>query len=210
MTSAGIRQRFLNFFKERDHNVLPSSSLIPFGDPTLLFTDPLTEGRAYQRQLLGLLGDDDPAEVQRETGARLRSVLLDAGPDLRRRPAPQEWSVLELLGHLADAEIVLAGRYRWVISQDQPALLGYDQDQWVARLRHNQGQPEELLAVFSGLREANLRLWVGTSAEDRARVALHAERGAESYDLMFRMLAGHDRFHLNQMRDTLRQLRATR
>ena len=38
MTSADIRQRFLNFFKERDHQVLPSSSLIPFGDPTLLFT----------------------------------------------------------------------------------------------------------------------------------------------------------------------------
>ncbi len=29
MTSADIRQRFLNFFKERDHKVLPSSSLIP-------------------------------------------------------------------------------------------------------------------------------------------------------------------------------------
>src|SRR5207253_10562873 len=40
MTSADIRQRFLNFFKERDHKVLPSSSLIPFGDPTLLFTSP--------------------------------------------------------------------------------------------------------------------------------------------------------------------------
>ena len=38
MTSAEIRQRFLNFFKERDHQVLPSSSLIPFDDPTLLFT----------------------------------------------------------------------------------------------------------------------------------------------------------------------------
>jgi len=36
--SAEIRQRFLNFFKERDHKVLASASLIPFGDPTLLFT----------------------------------------------------------------------------------------------------------------------------------------------------------------------------
>src|SRR5207248_9207757 len=35
--SAEIRQRFLNFFKERDHKVLPTASLIPFGNPTLLF-----------------------------------------------------------------------------------------------------------------------------------------------------------------------------
>ena len=38
MTSAEVRQRFLNFFAERDHKVLPSSALVPFGDPTLLFT----------------------------------------------------------------------------------------------------------------------------------------------------------------------------
>ncbi len=38
MNSAEIRQHFLHFFKERDHRVLPSSSLIPFNDPTVLLT----------------------------------------------------------------------------------------------------------------------------------------------------------------------------
>ena len=60
------------------------------------------------------------------------------------------------------------------------------------------------------MRAANLRLWGRTSADDRRRVAMHAERGSESYELMFRMIAGHDRFHLNQMRQTLRQLREAR
>jgi hypothetical protein len=118
--------------------------------------------------------------------------------------------MLELVGHLVDAEIVMSGRYRWAISQDEPPLLGYDQDLWVARLRHNEAQPDELLAVFTALRAANLRLWRRSTAEDHERVAVHSERGAESYALMFRMLAGHDRFHLNQMRETLRQLREPR
>jgi len=39
---------------------------------------------------------------------------------------------------------------------------------------------------------------------------MHAERGPESYELMFRMLAGHDRFHLDQMRRTLATIRAAR
>jgi len=172
--------------------------------------DSLAAGRAYQQQLLALLGEDDPAEVAETTASAVRSLLTDAGPDLKRRPAAGEWSVLELVGHLVDAEIVMSGRYRWTISQDQPPLLGYDQDRWVARLRHNESQPEELLAVFSALRTANLRLWRQSTAEDRDRVAMHSERGPETYGLMFRLLAGHDRFHLNQMRDTLRAVRAAR
>ncbi len=170
--------------------------------------DARAAGRAYQQQLLALLGKDDPAKVQEHTESALRSVLVDAASDLRKRPALAEWSVLELLGHLVDAETVMSGRFRWTVSQDEPPLLGYDQDLWVARLRHNDDRPDELLAVFSALRAANLQLWRRSSADDRQRVAMHAERGAESYELMFRMLAGHDRFHLNQMRETLRQVRA--
>jgi hypothetical protein len=171
--------------------------------------DAIAAGRAYQQQLLALLGPDDPAEVAAATPSAVRSLLSDAGSDLHRRPAAGEWSVLELVGHLVDAEIVMSGRYRWAISQDEPPLLGYDQDLWVARLRHNDARPDELLAVFSALRAANLRLWRQSTADERGRVALHAERGPESYGLMFRMLAGHDRFHLNQMRDTVRAVRRT-
>jgi hypothetical protein len=172
--------------------------------------DPIAEARAYQRMLLDLLGADDPAAVQEATPPALQSVLRDAGSDLHRKPAPAEWSVLELLGHFVDAEIVMSARFRWTISQDQPPLLGYDQDLWVARLRHNGDPPDELLALFSALRTANLGLWHRSSADERARVAMHAERGSESYEMMFAMIAGHDRFHLNQMRTTLQQVRVAR
>ncbi|MCE3284887.1 MAG: alaS [Steroidobacteraceae bacterium] len=39
MTSAQLRAAFLDFFRERDHAVVPSSSLVPGDDPTLLFTN---------------------------------------------------------------------------------------------------------------------------------------------------------------------------
>jgi alanyl-tRNA synthetase len=39
MKSADVRQTFLSFFAERGHTVVPSASLVPAGDPTLLFTN---------------------------------------------------------------------------------------------------------------------------------------------------------------------------
>ncbi|HVQ61738.1 MAG TPA: alanine--tRNA ligase-related protein, partial [Burkholderiales bacterium] len=39
MKSADIRTRFLKFFEERGHTVVPSSPLVPANDPTLLFTN---------------------------------------------------------------------------------------------------------------------------------------------------------------------------
>ncbi len=37
MTSQEIRERFITFFKKRDHAVLPSASLVPENDPSVLF-----------------------------------------------------------------------------------------------------------------------------------------------------------------------------
>jgi alanyl-tRNA synthetase len=39
MTSAELRSAFLEFFRQREHTIEPSSSLIPGNDPTLLFTN---------------------------------------------------------------------------------------------------------------------------------------------------------------------------
>ena len=58
--------------------------------------DPVQNPQAYQKMLIDLLGDDDPADVQHATSASLRHVIADAGDLLRTRPAKGEWSVIEV------------------------------------------------------------------------------------------------------------------
>ena len=167
------------------------------------YVDPVAQPNAYQHLLLTLLGNDDPADVQAATPGAIRELLAEARDRLRARPEPKEWSVYECVAHIADAELVVGGRYRWILAHDQPELLPYDQDLWVDRLHPGDEDPDELLSVFEPLRAANLELWRRTPVEDRARFGLHRERGRESYELTFRLLAGHDRFHLEQARRAL-------
>ena len=39
LSSQHIRTQFLKFFEEKNHSIVPSSSLVPHEDPTLLFTN---------------------------------------------------------------------------------------------------------------------------------------------------------------------------
>ena len=39
MTSAEIRNSFLKYFEERGHTIIPSSPVVPYNDPTLLFAN---------------------------------------------------------------------------------------------------------------------------------------------------------------------------
>ena len=169
--------------------------------------DPIGNPSGYQKHLLSLLGNDDPASVQAATPAILRHLTERAGSYLRQRPEPSEWSVFECIAHITDAEMVMTGRYRFVLAQEEPPLIGYDQDLWVDKLHGAYDDPSEMVGLFEVLRAANVALWSRTSDADRARVGMHAERGPESFDLAFRMIAGHDRFHVGQAERSLESVR---
>ncbi len=59
MTGKELRKKYLAFFKERDHVIIPSASLIPENDPTVLFT-----GSGMQPMVPYLLGEQHPQGVR--------------------------------------------------------------------------------------------------------------------------------------------------
>jgi DinB family protein len=180
----------------------------PAVDPAASTVDPVASPEAYRRLILSFLGEDDPAVVQAATVARMRMLVQEAGERLRDRPEPTEWSVIECLGHLVDSEFVASARQRWILAEDEPEIVGYDQDRWVDGLRHRDDDPEELIGLFATLRASNLRLWAQTPVADRERFGRHRERGPESYGLIVRLGAGHDRFHLAQAERALAAVRS--
>jgi hypothetical protein len=154
----------------------------------------------YVRALLDLLGSQDPLAVLGELLPRLehRTAGLDEAV-LRRPERPGKWSVIEVIQHLADAELVTGFRTRMVLIEEQPELQGYDQDRWAQGLRYVDVPLDLALAQLRGLRAANLRLWRTLTPEQRQRTGLHSERGPESVDLIIRMMAGHDLVHRRQI-----------
>ncbi len=165
------------------------------------------EADKFRRPVLDTLGEDDPVQVQDTEIEHWRRLIDQAGAHLRTRPEPDEWSVLECLGHLADSELVTSARYRWVLSETEPTLIGYDQTAWVSALNYCTADAASLLDFFGALRRANVALWRRTPATDRTRVGLHAERGPESYELLFRLQAGHGRVHRAQAERALATVR---
>ena len=169
-----------------------------------IYSNPATgaaaEAERYVAAVLDLLGDADPMTVLRSsvswftenTRGLSRSAL--STPEL-----PGKWSIVAVLQHVADSELVWGYRLRKVLSEDRPTLTGFDQDRWSERLRYAEAERDDALALFHVLREANLRLLDDASASDLSRFGVHAERGEESVSCMIRLYAGHDLVHRRQL-----------
>jgi hypothetical protein len=118
------------------------------------------DAQGYTKALLAVLGDRDPLAVMGELipwlDQRVRG-LDDAR--LRRPEKPGKWSVLEVVQHLADTELVYGYRVRMILTQDTPPIPGYDQDAWAREFHYRDLPVGEVLAQVGALRAANLRLY---------------------------------------------------
>jgi hypothetical protein len=158
----------------------------------------------YKTRLASYVENKDPLEMQRQA-PRLLALLIDGVPrdTLAKRPDTGGWCVLEVLGHLADDEIVTSWRYRQIIERDGVSLAAFDQDKWVQLGDHASADPAELIETFRLLREANLRMLARLEPEEWDRTGVHEERGKATLREFVRHMAGHDRNHIDQIRAIL-------
>jgi len=154
----------------------------------------------YTRRILGYLEGKPALAVQAATAKTLERLIKGvASAKLRRRPAPDRWSVSEILAHLADGEIVGAFRMRLVLGAPGVPIAAYDQDAWVASGHYDRRDPRKSVEQFRVIRDGNLALLKSLEPAQWKHYGVHSERGQESIEQMVRMCAGHDLNHLRQI-----------
>lgn len=155
---------------------------------------------AYVQALLDLLGPRNPIEVLAELLPWLDNRIRGVPDATFRRPEkPGKWSVIDVIQHLADSDLVAGFRIRMVLSEDRPTLQGYDQDRWASEFRYREVSLSQAFDQLRGLRAANLHLWKHLTPAQLERVGLHSERGPESAGHIIRLMAGHDLVHRRQI-----------
>ena len=158
----------------------------------------------YTQRMLKNTEGKDPLKIQRASAGKLASLIRGKSKkQLTRRPAPDKWSVAEILAHLADAEIVVSWRLRQVLCSNGASLQPFDQNVWASTLDYAHRDPKQSLETYRVLREGNHALLKKIPSSLWDNYGMHQERGQESVSHIVRMLAGHDVNHIGQIEKIL-------
>src|SRR4051812_28856730 len=85
----------------------------------------------YTARTLRLVEGHNPQDILRGTAQRIAGLITPMSEGaLRQRPAPQKWSVAEILAHLADSEVVTSWRIRQILGAPGTSIQAFDQDAW--------------------------------------------------------------------------------
>lgn len=118
---------------------------------------------------------------------------------LRRKPAPDKWSAMEVVCHLRDFEGIWANRMVKAAFSDKPAFFMPDVDALAAKNRYNTQDLAAALREFARFREDTLRLLRALPSKQWKRTGMHPKRGEISIERMVEIMIGHDQGHFDQI-----------
>jgi hypothetical protein len=134
----------------------------------------------------------------------LAAVFADAqagdGALLDHQPAPDAWSVAQILHHLADAELQQSLRLRRMLVEDNPPWGSWDGAAYADQLAYDVRPAADALTLVLSLRHVNVRLLASLSAEQWRRTTEHPEHGPIDVARVVELIVEHTRAHVLQAR----------
>jgi hypothetical protein len=149
------------------------------------------------------LSADERAKLidQYADGPRRLRVALATVPKeaLQWRPKLGEWSAHEVVVHCSDSETQSASRIRMLVSEKDPLIQGYHQEQWARDFDYHAHPLDAALAAVDGVRANTAALLRRLPDSAWMKVGRHTESGRYSAEDWLRVYADHLENHARQI-----------
>ncbi|MDD9268468.1 DinB family protein [Paenibacillus sp. GCM10023248] len=119
--------------------------------------------------------------------------------EFRFKPAPDKWSIHQILIHVTDSEISSTSRLKKVLAEDEPTLISFDQDAWANNLGYELLDREQYLLLFKLLRSSMQTILDNLTTEQSERVGVYADHGRFTFKQLMVYRIEHVRNHLAQI-----------
>src|SRR5262249_34977650 len=128
---------------------------------------------------------------------RLRQAVAGlSAEELKARPGPGKWSILELVLHLTDSDCIAIDRMKRMLIEDNPPLLYADETAYVDRLFSREQSLEDALALFEVAGRQFARVLRNLPDEAFERRGTHNRRGPMTVGGMVKDYITHVDHHL--------------
>jgi|SRR5579871_1200840 len=159
--------------------------------------------QSYSDDMAGMQRDDECLSITDliaayEQGINdLRTAVAGmTAEQVLSRPIPGKWSTLEVVAHLADAEIRFTDRIERTIALKRPLLMAVDERSYPQRLNYQAFDLGEQLDLFTALRRHATRILRLQPPEAWLRVGVHSESGIVTLRQLVFEEVRHLRHHL--------------
>ncbi len=143
--------------------------------------------------------------VLEQTPIVIEKILVAATREqMHWKPAPERWSIGEVLAHLVEVDKLFRERGRRMVEQKDPVIEPYDQNVAYAAGNYSHKDAVDLLREFCHERDQSVT-WLRYLPESaRARSGRHAEIGTVTLGQMISEWAFHDLGHIRQIAELYR------
>jgi DinB family protein len=130
----------------------------------------------------------------------LQAALANLPPEMwHYKPAADEWSVHEILVHLADSEVHSYIRCRTILAEDGSTLMHFDEHQWSVVLQYASQDVNEALRLIAIIRRLTGALLDTIPAALWSHRAIHSKRGPMTLEDWLETYTEHIAAHIAQL-----------
>jgi DinB superfamily len=124
------------------------------------------------------------------------------------RPEPNEWSVHEIVVHMADSESMSALRVRKLIVEPGSTLMGYEEAKWADALDYKKQSVDDALHIIKLARQTTYRLLKTLPDEVFTHSVTHPESSEPyTFERWLNIYAHHIPDHIEQIKKTVEALK---